>query len=151
MTLIKLSWRLAPGCRGLAANYWELGKKALAARVPKWPPFYCFGTPQEPMAWRHVTSRENALYQNPDWLFYLIMDKAGIPSTNQNSEQMYVSDTWGGKTPTSNSRLLLFEVLLLIGRLIGQSQSIVKQCQTLAASGNLWKPFCNYDKKDFLL
>lgn len=40
------------------------------------------------MAWRHVTSRENALYQNPEWLFYLIMDKAGIPSTNQNSEQM---------------------------------------------------------------
>ena len=64
MTLIKLSWRLAPRCRGLAANYWELEKKLLAARVPKWPPFYCFGTPQEPMA--DVTSRENALYQNPE-------------------------------------------------------------------------------------
>ena len=58
------------------------------------------------------------------------MDKAGIPSINQDSEQMYVSDAWGGKTPTSNSRLLLLEVLLLIGRLIGQSQSIVKQYQS---------------------
>ena len=64
MTLIKLSWRLAPGCRGLAANYWELGKKPLAARVPKWPPFYCFGTPQELIA--DVTSRENALQSTPD-------------------------------------------------------------------------------------
>ena len=64
MTLIKLSWRLAPGCRGLAANYWELGKKPLAARVPKLPPFYCFGTPQVPIA--DVTTRENALQSAPD-------------------------------------------------------------------------------------
>ena len=74
--------------------------------------------------------RESTVYQNPEWLFYLIMDKAGIPSINQNSEQMHVSDAWRGKTPTSNSQLLLFEVLLLIGRLIGQSQSIVKQYQS---------------------
>ena len=33
-----------------------------------------FGTPQEPM--EDVTSCENALYQNPEWLFYLITDKA---------------------------------------------------------------------------
>ena len=64
MRLIKLSLRLAPRCRGLAANYWELGKKPLAARVPKWPPFYCFGTPQELIA--DVTSRENALQSTPD-------------------------------------------------------------------------------------